>query len=169
MRRLQPLLHTVTGERRLTELMHQHSGPATVQLVPDDRSDEEGEAAAPLPGFVPQPVHKYIHVPPTRGRPQDRCAALRRLVLGIAPLASRPRSTPPLPPQRSSLPQKFGGGSWREGGLCSPAPLPAPFLSPRQVATAPLVERMGSKQAVVVPNPLRRSARWSTTVVVVEP
>lgn len=65
-----------TGERRLTELMHQHSGPATVQLVPDDRSDDEGEAAAALPGFV---------------------------------------------------------------------------------ATAPLVERMGSKQAAVVPNPLRYS------------
>jgi len=38
--------------------MHQHSGPATVQLVPDERSDEEGEAAPPLPGFVPQPVYK---------------------------------------------------------------------------------------------------------------
>ena len=56
--RSQPLLYTVTGERRLTELMHQHSGPATVQLVPDDRSDDEGEAAAPLPGFVPQLVYK---------------------------------------------------------------------------------------------------------------
>jgi hypothetical protein len=55
---LQPLLHTVAGERRLTELMHQHSGPATVQLVPDDRSDDEGEAAAALPGFVPQLVYK---------------------------------------------------------------------------------------------------------------
>lgn len=96
-----------TGERRLTELMHQHSGPATVQLVPDDRSDDEGEAAAALPGF------------------------------------------------RSSLLQKFGGGPAVD--RCAPAPLPAPFLSPRQVATAPLVERMGSKQAAVVPNPLRYS------------
>ena len=52
--------------------MHQHSGPATVQLVPDERSDEEGEAAPP--GFVPQLVYKA-----PLGRPAHRdCTGQRR-------------------------------------------------------------------------------------------
>ena len=91
-------MHTVTGERRLTELMHQHSGPATVQLVPDDRSDEEGEAVAPLPGFVPQPVYKCIHVPPTRAAHKTdapRCAASYLALLLWLPSPQYP--SPPTP------------------------------------------------------------------------
>ena len=144
--------------------MHQHSGPATVQLVPDERSDEEGEAAPPLPGFVPQLVYKApLGRPAHRDRTGQRRRAASSLALllrlaGVATHAAAPHP-PALPPQRSSSQQTFLGGP-QEAGFCSPAPEPAPFLSPRQVATAPLVERIGSKgQAAVVPNALRRSAR----------
>ena len=118
--------------------------------------------------------------PPTETA-QARGAAPPRAWHGSSGLPAQ-QPTPPrptlaaLPPQRSSSQQTFLGGP-QEAGLCSPAPEPAPFLSPRQAAPAPLVERIGSKgQAAVVPNALRRSARctpcgvtWSTTGVAAEP
>ena len=141
--------------------MHQHSGPATVQLVPDERSDEEGEAAPPLPGFVPQLVYKApLGRPAHRDRTGQRRRAApprawRRAASGLpAQQPTPPRPT--LPPSHPSAPHhnRLFLGVRRRPASALPRPSQRPSYHPvrwRPPPSSSVSARKGKPQSSLTP------------------